>query len=91
MTYVLYGCAAAYLLWGIFLTHSLLSGLRRRRTIVRDWLLGPLVLPVLFVVGLVFMACEKLWARLLVMLDYEPPEQMRAGPVEPSSGSKGAS
>lgn len=89
MTYVLYGLAGAYLLWGMVLTYTLRSGLHRRGGFMRDWLLGPLVLPVLFLIGLAFMAWEKLWARLMIVLDLDPPEEMRAGPA-PKPGAKGA-
>jgi len=80
LDYVLYGLAAAYLLFGAVLTHSVLSGMHRRPRQVRDWLLGPVSLPVLFVIALLMAAFEKAWARLMKMLDLEPPEEMRPGP-----------
>ena len=83
MTYLLI-LLAVYWLFGAGLTYSMRSGMHRRRTPVRDWLLGPVAMPVLFLVGLIFMACEKLWARLLPLLDYEKPEEMRAGPLPPA-------
>lgn len=80
VNYVLYGLAAAYLVFGAILTQSMLAAMHRRRHPLRDWLFGIIGMPVLFFVGLVFMACEKLWARLLPLLAFEKPEVMRAGP-----------
>lgn len=87
MTYVLWGIAAAYLAFGAFLTSSMMAAMHRRRHPIRDWVLGSCFMPVLFVVGLVCMFCEKLWARILPLLDFEPPEQMRAGPADPAAES----
>ena len=82
MLYVYIGIAV-YLAFGAFLTSSMLASMHRRRHPVHDWLFGSVCMPVLFVVGLVFLACEKLWARLLPLLDFEKPEDLRAGPIEP--------
>ncbi len=81
MNYTLIGIAV-YLVFGAVLTHSMISGMHRRRGKVRDWVLGAVAMPVLFVVGLLCMAFEKLWARLMKVLDLEPPEEMRAGPAD---------
>ena len=78
-----YYVAAAYLAFGLYLTHGVFSGMHRPRRRLRDWALGAVSMPVLFIVGLIFMACEKIWARILPLLDFEKPEEMRAGPVEP--------
>ncbi len=42
-------------------------------------------MPVLLVLALLMMLFEKLWARLLVLLDFDPPENMRAGPAPPQN------
>lgn len=84
MDYVLYGLVAAYLIFGVVLTHSVISGMHRRRGKVRDWMLGVSFMPVVFVLGLVCLAFEKLWARLKIVLDLEPVEELRAGPKKPS-------
>jgi hypothetical protein len=78
-----YYVIAAYLAFGLYLTHGVMSGMKRPRRRIRDWALGGISMPVLFVVGLVFIACDKLWARILPLLDFEKPEELRAGPVEP--------
>lgn len=83
MEYLLYGLAAAYLIFGAVLTHSVIAGMHRRRGNLRDWVLGTVSMPVLFVLGLLLIAFEKAWARLMKVLDLEPPEEMRAGPVDP--------
>ena len=73
---------AAYLVFGAILTHGMISSMHRRRGNVRDWLLGTAAMPILFVAGLLCIAFEKLWARLMKVLDLEPPEEMRAGPAD---------
>ncbi len=83
MNYVLFAIAA-YLALGAFLTHSMLAGMQGRRRLLRDWALGSAFLPIVFLVGLLFILFEKLWARLLVFLDLDPAEEMRAGPVDPT-------
>lgn len=82
MIYVLYGLAAAYLIFGAILTHGMLAAMHRRRHPLKDWVFGILGMPVLFFIGVVFMACEKLWARPLPLLAFEKPEEMRAGPKD---------
>ena len=90
MEYVLYGLAAAYLIFGAVLTHSVIAGMHRRRGSIRDWVLGSVSMPVLFVLGLLLIAFEKAWARLMKILDLEPPEEMRAGPAEPAPEKSGS-
>jgi hypothetical protein len=81
-----YYVLAAYLAFGLYLTHGVMSGMHRPRRSIRDWALGAIGMPVLFVAGLVLIACEKLWARILPLLDLEKPEEMRAGPLKPGEG-----
>jgi hypothetical protein len=82
MTYVLYG-ALAYLVIGAGLTRLIFSGPGTPRGTFKDFVIGSLIIPVVSVALLIFILFEKLWARLLIALDYEPPENMRAGPLEP--------
>lgn len=72
---------AAYLVLGVVLTWSLLKGTTRRFRF-RDAVLGAVFMPVLFVLLLLFELLEGVWERLLILLDFDPPEEMRAGPVE---------
>ncbi len=74
--------AAAYLLVGVILARTVFKAPSMRLRF-RDHLLGAVCMPVLFVALLVFSLIEDLWARLLIVLDYEPPEEMRAGPKDP--------
>jgi hypothetical protein len=75
-TLIAIGC---YLVVGIFLTHVVLR-LPRQRLKFRDIVLGAVAMPVLFVALLVLTFLEDAWKRLLIVLDYNPPEEMRAGP-----------
>jgi hypothetical protein len=84
MYYVL-SAVAAYLLIGVILTYNVLA-LPRRKPRFRDIALGAAVMPVLSSVLFLCVLFEPLWKRLLVMLDFNPPEEMRAGP-KPASGS----
>tara|TARA_R110000868_G_scaffold49259_2_gene158871 strand:+ start:945 stop:1226 length:282 start_codon:yes stop_codon:yes gene_type:complete len=77
---------AAYLALGAFLTHLILMEMHRPRRRIRDFALGAVLAPILLVVLLLLLLFEKLWARLVIILDLEPPENMRAGPTEPASG-----
>lgn len=81
---------ATYLVLGVVLTRVVFRApsLKMR---LRDYTLGALFMPILFVALLLFMLFEELWARLLIVLDYNPPEEMRAGPKEPDSDGKGKS
>ncbi len=76
---------AAYLALGVFLTHLLLLEMHRPRRRFRDFALGSVLAPVLLVFLILLVLFEKLWARLVIVLDLEPPENMRAGPVEPTN------
>ena len=89
MNYMLFGIAA-YLMVGAYLTHSRLAGMQKRRSLLRDWALGSALLPVVFLLGLLFILFEKLWARLLIVLDLDPTEDMRAGPAEPATRKSGS-
>ena len=73
---------AVYLVAGLVLTRSILKNTSMRMRF-RDAVLGAVATPILFTAMLAFELFEDLWARLLVMLDYDPPEEMRAGPKEP--------
>lgn len=74
--------AVAYVALGLVLTRVLLKGTSQRFR-VRDAVLGAAFMPILFVFLFLFEALEGLWERLLIALDYDPPEEMRAGPVKP--------
>ena len=78
MNYVRYAIAA-YLVVGILLTRTVLRApsLRMR---FRDYVLGSIVMPVLFVALLTCVVSEDLMKRILIALDFDPPENMRAGP-----------
>ncbi len=80
MVYV-YSALGVYLLIGLILTNSVLRAPSRRMRYY-DFALGAVVMPVLFVALMVMEAGHKLWKRLLIALDYNPPEEMRAGPKE---------
>lgn len=72
-----------YLLVGLFLTQNVLRAptLKMR---LRDMAIGAVVMPVLFVALLLFAFFEDMWRRLMIVLDLDPPEEMRAGPKEPA-------
>ena len=89
MTYTLSGIAA-YLVLGAILTYSVFREMRRPRRRFRDFALGSVLMPILLVLLLLFILFEKLWARLLIVLDFDPPEDMRAGPAEPASKESGS-
>lgn len=80
MGYVYIGIAVYYVL-GFILTRVILKGTTIRMSF-RDFVVAPFAMPVLFVVLMVFDISEEAWARILVMLDFDPPEQMRAKPLE---------
>jgi len=83
MNYALYALAA-YLILGLYLTYVVMSGMHRRKWKFRDWLLGAVAMPMVILAGLLCELFEKLWARLMKVLDLEPPEEMRPGPTEPA-------
>lgn len=84
MDYILLGILAVYLITGIVLTRSVLRPNRRLR--LREVALGALFMTVLFVFLLLCILFEDLWKRLLIALDFNPPEEMRAGPKTPADG-----
>ena len=89
MYYVL-SAVGAYLLIGLILTYNVLVMPSRRRRLW-DIALGAVIMPVLALALLLFALFEELWKRLLIALDYNPPEEMRAGPKPPSEdGGDGA-
>ncbi|MBX7199233.1 MAG: hypothetical protein K1X51_07625 [Rhodospirillaceae bacterium] len=80
MTYVYIGIGVYYVL-GFILTRVILKGTTLRMGF-RDFIVAPFAMPVLFVVLMVFDLSEEAWARILVMLDFDPPEKMRAKPID---------
>lgn len=80
MNYLYIGLGVYYLL-GFVLTRVILKGTTIRMGL-RDFLFAPLAMPVLFVVLMVFDISEEAWAKILVILDFDPPEQMRAKPLD---------
>lgn len=80
MNYLYIGIGIYYVL-GFILTRVILKGTTIRMGF-RDFLVAPLAMPVLFVVLMVFDVSEEAWAKILVILDFEPPERMRAKPIE---------
>ena len=79
MVYVWAGLAA-YLVIGLILTYSILPGPNKRPLRFRDIVLGSLFMPILFVILIVFDISEEMWAKILIVLDFDPPEIMRAKP-----------
>jgi hypothetical protein len=79
MNYVLYGLGA-YLILGIVLTRFVFTGASAPRFRFSDFAIGAVIMPVVCVAMLLFILFEKLWARLLIALDFDPPENLRAGP-----------
>jgi len=69
----------AYLVVGIMLTRVILR-IPRRRLRFRDMVIGAVAMPVLFLALLFLTFLEDAWKRLLIVLDFTPPEEMRAGP-----------
>ena len=82
-----YSGAAAYLIGGFFLTRSILKSTTMRLSF-RDVVFGSVFMPILFVFFLLFELMEEAWKRLLLTLDFDAPEEMRAGPVEPADDRK---
>ncbi len=60
-----------------------------RRPSFWDMVVGAFTMPVLFVCLLACVLFEDLWKRLLIALDYNPPEEMRAGPETPPERDSG--
>ena len=86
MNYVWWGIAA-YLAVGMVLTLKVLR-IPRRRMRLRDLALGAVVMPVLSTALFLCVLFEDLWRRLIIVLDLDPPEEMRAGPKDPSDSEK---
>ena len=84
MNYLLCGLLA-YLVLGVVLSYAILPGPMKRRLRFRDVVLGAFFMPVLFLLLIFFDISEDMWARILIVLDFDPPEKMRAGPAERSS------
>jgi hypothetical protein len=83
MIYVLSGISV-YLVLGVVLTHVLWAS-PRRRIRFRDALVGSFFMPIVFCGLMLCIAFEELWKRLMIVLDFKPPEEMRAGPETPGS------
>lgn len=79
---IIYVLIAAYLITGLFLARSVLR-VPRKRMRLRDLALGAVVMPVLSTFLFLCIVFEAWWKRLLIALDYDPPEEMRAGPDLP--------
>ncbi len=77
----LYIGLAAYLVLGFVLTRVVLKGTTMRLSF-RDLVVGPVAMPVLFLVLLVFDISEEAWSNLLAMLAFDRPEIMRAKPID---------
>ncbi|MHB1206237.1 MAG: hypothetical protein ACYCZX_11755 [Rhodospirillaceae bacterium] len=86
MIYLIIG-VSAYLAAGLVLTYMILPGPMKRALRFRDVIVGPIAMPVLFVLLIVFDISEEAWARILIMLDFDPPEVMRARPKPTSHDS----
>jgi hypothetical protein len=86
MTYVLLAILA-YLVVGLIMTRNILV-MPRRRPRFWDLAVGAVVMPVLSVVLFLSILAEDLWKRLLIVLDFNPPEEMRAGPKPPTGDGK---
>ncbi len=82
--YVIWGLIGAYLLTGLIMTRNVLRRPKSRNKMrLHDWVIGSFVMPMMFVFLMACVLWEKLWARLLIVLDFNPPEEMRAGPKDP--------
>lgn len=73
---------SVYLLIGIVMTYNVLARPRHRPEFM-DVALGAVVMPMLALILFLAVLFEKLWKRLLIALDYNPQEEMRAGPKPP--------
>ena len=76
--YVRYAIAG-YLFVGLLLTRVILRAPSHRMRI-RDYLIGSVAMPILFVALLTCVVSEDLMRKILIALDFDPPENMRAGP-----------
>ena len=82
MIYLLSGILA-YLVLGFVLTRSVFKApsIRMRFS---DVVLGAIFMPILVLLLVLFDFFEEMWKRLLIALDFDPPEEMRAGPQAPA-------
>ena len=78
----LYIAIAVYLVIGFILTRVILKGTSIKFSF-RDLVVGPVVMPVLFLTMMVFDLSEEVWAKILILLAFDPPEKMRAKPLPP--------
>jgi hypothetical protein len=70
-----------YLVMGIVLTRTVFKAPTMRLRF-KDVIIGATLMPLLFIALLLSVFFEDLWKRLLIALDYNPPEEMRAGPKD---------
>jgi ABC-type uncharacterized transport system permease subunit len=85
--HVIWGLVGAYLVTGLMLTRNVLRRPKSRNKMrLHDWAIGSVVMPAMFVFLMLCVFFEKMWARLLIVLDFNPPEEMRAGPKDPEDG-----
>ncbi len=82
MTYLIWALVVGYLVIGLILTRNVLRAPSKRMRFW-DFGLGAVVMPVLFVFLLLCILFQDLWKRLLLALDFKPPEDMHAGPQDP--------
>ncbi len=73
---------AAYLALGFVLTRYVAAPKMRMK--FSDAVLGAAFMPVIMTALLACMLYEEAWKRILIMLSFDPPEEMRAGPEEPA-------
>lgn len=78
---ILWGAAGIYLVLGLILTRVILRGTTYRLKF-RDAVVGSFVMPVLFLLLMFFEVSDETWRRILIMLAFDPPEIMRAKPLE---------
>ena len=83
----LWGAAGAYLVLGLILTKVILKGTTYRLKF-RDALVGSVAMPILFLLLMFFEISDETWRRILIMLAFDPPEIMRAKPLEPAKKSE---
>lgn len=84
-THIIWALVSAYLVTGLILTRNVLRVPRKRQRL-RDLALGAVVMPVMFVFLMLCVFFEHLWARPLIVLDFKPSEEIRAGPRDPNEG-----
>lgn len=85
MKYFLFALSA-YLVLGLYLTRSILKTAPTIKLRFKDYAIGAFLMPLVLLLALLLTLFEKAWARLLIALDFDPPENMRAGPDTSDSG-----